>query len=330
MGTRAPTRKRRDGSKISRHRHVSQYAVLVVNIIIVLACFIGAAGLVFGQNVVNGLQKTSEIAATPSTQALATPTTDGGSADSGPATTSAPFPDADPNAKNFLITGADNGACVSPSSPYYASIGDRTALGERSDTIMVMRVDPSTSRAAVLSFPRDLWVKIDGSNGFSRINSAYSLNDPQKLINTIFNNFGISIQHYIQIDFCAFKTLVDSVGGVAVPFEYPARDQHTGSMCPMSVATTSAARPGWHTCAAATTSTSTRSQANGRKILQPTTAASRASRTFSGARLPKFCHRARSIFRERAHSSTSHRSTWWSIPISPSPKNFSSRAYSRP
>jgi LCP family protein required for cell wall assembly len=92
---------------------------------------------------------------------------------------------------------------------------------------MVMRVDPSTSRAAVLSFPRDLWVKIDGSNGFSRINSAYSLNDPQKLVNTIFNNFGISIQHYIQIDFCAFKTLVDSVGGVAVPFEYPARDQHT-------------------------------------------------------------------------------------------------------
>jgi LCP family protein required for cell wall assembly len=53
-------------------------------------------------------------------------------------------------------------------------------------------------------------------------------NDPTRLLGTIYNNFGIEVDHFIQIDFCAFKTIVDGLGGVAVPFEYPARDKNTG------------------------------------------------------------------------------------------------------
>ena len=140
----------------------------------------------------------------------------------------ATFPDADPEAKNFLITGADNGACIDPDSPYAAAFGDREGMGERSDTIMVLRVDPEADRVAVLSFPRDLYVDIAGSGSKSRINSAYRRDDPQRLIDTIYENFGVPIDHYIQVDFCAFKTLVDSVGGVAVPFEFLARDDNTG------------------------------------------------------------------------------------------------------
>jgi LCP family protein required for cell wall assembly len=146
-------------------------------------------------------------------------------------TTSAPpatFPEADPEALNFLITGADNGACIDPDSPYAGAFGDREGMGERSDTIMVLRVDPEADRVAVLSFPRDLYVDIAGSGSKSRINSAYRRDDPQRLIDTIFEDFGVSIDHYIQVDFCAFKTLVDAVGGVEVPFEYPARDANTG------------------------------------------------------------------------------------------------------
>ncbi len=230
MGIRA-SKKTRVALAPSEHRTVAQYVVVTLNIIIIAACFVGAGLLIFGQNVVNNLQKTSQIAAPTSTLVAGVISTSNSSGEQS-TTTAAPFPDADPTAQNFLVTGADNGACVSPDSPYYAAFGDRTALGARSDTIMVMRVDPATSRAAILSFPRDLWVKIDGSNGYSRINSAYSKNNPQKLINTIYSDFGIAIQHYIQIDFCAFKSLVDSVGGVSVPFEYPARDVHTGLNVP--------------------------------------------------------------------------------------------------
>jgi LCP family protein required for cell wall assembly len=146
-------------------------------------------------------------------------------------TTAATFPEADPDAQNFLITGADNGACVDPDSPYAAAFGDREGMGERSDTIMVLRVDPAADRVALLSFPRDLYVDIAGG-GQSRINSAYRRDDPQRLIETIYDNFGVPIDHYIQVDFCAFKTLVDAVGGVSVPFEFPARDDNTGLNVP--------------------------------------------------------------------------------------------------
>lgn len=153
-----------------------------------------------------------------------------------PATTGPPatFPQVDRDAQNFLITGADNGACIDPDSPYAGAFGDREDMGERSDTIMVLRVDPATDRVAILSFPRDLYVKIAGTGNMSRINSAYRRDEPQRLADTIYDNFGVPIDHYIQFDFCAFKTLVDAVGGVSVPFAYPARDGNTGLAVPTS------------------------------------------------------------------------------------------------
>ena len=142
-----------------------------------------------------------------------------------PATT---FPEADPDARNFLITGADNNACIDPDSPFAGAFGDRATMGERSDTIMIIRVDPSVDRAAVLSFPRDLWVEIADTGSMQRINAAYRRDEPQRLADTIYRNFGVPIDHFIQVDFCAFKELVDAVGGVSVPFEHPTRDTHTG------------------------------------------------------------------------------------------------------
>ncbi len=226
-----------------------------------VVCFLVAAALIAGYVVVRqrnivDLQDPAEIAAAagpdpaPATIPPETTgsTTAAGPSDSGattspptavaddsrpPTTTAGPlttFPDADPEAQNFLITGADNGACIDPDSPYAGAFGDREGMGERSDTIMVLRVDPDADRVAVLSFPRDLYIDIGGSK--SRINSAYRRDDPQRLIDAIFENFGVPIDHYLQVDFCAFKTLVDAVGGVAVPFEFPARDENTGLNVP--------------------------------------------------------------------------------------------------
>ena len=138
------------------------------------------------------------------------------------------FPAAEPDARNILITGADNNACLDPESRFAPAFGDREGAGERSDTIMMWRVNPATSQVAVLSFPRDLWLKIDGRSSKGRINEAYERDNPQRLINTIRQNFGIETDHFMQIDFCAFKELADAVGGVAVPFETPVRDGATG------------------------------------------------------------------------------------------------------
>lgn len=133
----------------------------------------------------------------------------------------------DLSAKNFLITGTDNNACIPKDSKYYGTLAGREGLGERSDTIMIIRANPSTEQAAILSFPRDLWVKIAGSNTSSKLNSAFDRQDPSQLIQTIEENFGIPIHHYVNVDFCAFMSLVDALGGIKIPFEYAVKDSHT-------------------------------------------------------------------------------------------------------
>jgi LCP family protein required for cell wall assembly len=191
--------------------------------------FAAAGGLYAGQRIIEDRNIAPAII-DPATNTTVPPAPEGTSA-AVPADTEPPpptFPPAEPDAKNFLITGADNNSCIDPDSPYYAAFGDRTNLGERSDTIMMWRVNPSTSQVAVLSFPRDLFVDIAGSSRKGRINEAYQRDNPQKLVDTIYQNFGINTDHFIQVDFCAFKTLVDAVGGVAVPFDTLVRDPNTG------------------------------------------------------------------------------------------------------
>ena len=205
--------------------------VLVFNCIIVILCFAGAVGLLIGKSAGEKGQKVA-INTGGSPGLGARPTTIPQTAAPGqtlpPAqVTPDSFPVADPTAMNFLVTGADNS--TDKKCADLLDKGPRT--GARSDTIMVIRLDPKTSRSAVLSFPRDLYVKIPG-HGTSRINSAYRPNEPQLLIDTIQNEFGVPIDHYVQIDFCAFERLVSGVGGVSVPLPFPVLDPSIGLNVP--------------------------------------------------------------------------------------------------
>ncbi|HWL45936.1 MAG TPA: LCP family protein [Ilumatobacter sp.] len=143
-------------------------------------------------------------ATTPSSGSLATPAT---------------VPIAEPDAANFLLVGADGGNCLADDP----TVGRRDGV-QRSDTVMVWRVNPSTNQVAVLSFPRDLYVELPSLGRKGRINEAYR-NGPQALIDTIGANFGVPVDHFIEVDFCAFVALVDAVGGVTVPFQTAARDR---------------------------------------------------------------------------------------------------------
>ena len=138
------------------------------------------------------------------------------------------LPIGDLKAKNFLITGSDNNACIAKDSPYAGGFGKRSSYGERSDSIMVIRVNPIDNQAAIISFPRDMWVTQAGSTRQGRINTNFDKKNPNRLIRTIKENFGISVDHYVNIDFCAFKEVIDAVGGVRVPFANKARDKRTG------------------------------------------------------------------------------------------------------
>lgn len=201
--------------------------MLVLNVVVVLACFVTAVAIFYGSEKANDRKVVTLARASGPKLTLPTATQPDGTPDQTTEVTLVAGP-VDMTARNFLITGSDNGACVDPDSPYADAFGNRSGLGERADTIMILRLDPNTNASAVLSFPRDLWVKIAGRSSSSRINSAFNRDDPNTLVETIWNNFGVPVDHYVNVDFCAFKQIVDAVGGVRVPFATGIRDRNTG------------------------------------------------------------------------------------------------------
>lgn len=126
---------------------------------------------------------------------------------------------------NFLLVGSDTRAFTEGDAAAEASFGDQSAVGgQRSDTIILIRVDPRAEKAAMISFPRDLYVPVAGSDDKGRINTAFE-DGPEQLIRTITESFDIPIHHYVQVDFAGFKGLVDAVDGVEIYLPSPVRDR---------------------------------------------------------------------------------------------------------
>lgn len=130
--------------------------------------------------------------------------------------------------ENFLLVGSDSREGADPSDPDFAGIGGvDTTTGQRSDTIMVLRLDREARSVSLLSLPRDLWVEIGTTGRRNRINAAYS-QGADVLVTTVRRSLGIPVHHYIEVGFQGFKQIVDATGGVEVCFLYPAMDDHTG------------------------------------------------------------------------------------------------------
>ncbi len=208
------------------HHTGAQRAMMAFNIVVVVGCLAGAGALLVGKNTLDNTLATQHVDVVTTTATPPVTTAPPGTTVDVSTTVPATFPPADPNAVNFLITGSDANSCTDPGSPWVGAADPNRDTQGRSDSIMVMRIDPTTRRAAVLSFPRDLWVKVNGAN--ARINNAYIQDDYSLLAQTLYDNFGVVVDHYLQVDFCAFKQIVDAVDGVAVPFKTRIVDPHVG------------------------------------------------------------------------------------------------------
>ncbi len=128
---------------------------------------------------------------------------------------------------NVLMVGSDTRADVTSAADQKAFGSASQVGGQRSDTIMILHVDPKQKKASILSIPRDLWVPIAGKGYSERINTAYD-SGPDLLVQTIQQDLGIQINHYISVDFVGFRGIVNTVGGVNVYFPAPARDSYSG------------------------------------------------------------------------------------------------------
>jgi LCP family protein required for cell wall assembly len=94
----------------------------------------------------------------------------------------------------------------------------------RTDTMIVLTVDPASKTASMLSIPRDLWVPIPIYNTEGKINTAHFLGDvndypgggPALAQATVQYNLGIPTQYYIRLDFSSFEKLIDLIGGIDI------------------------------------------------------------------------------------------------------------------
>lgn len=83
--------------------------------------------------------------------------------------------------------------------------------GQRSDTIILARLDPENQATAMMSLPRDLKVEIPG-HGVGKINEAYSAGGPKLTVRTVKRLTGLLINHVINVDFDGFQKAIDAIG----------------------------------------------------------------------------------------------------------------------
>ncbi|MBT8199512.1 MAG: LCP family protein [Acidimicrobiia bacterium] len=99
--------------------------------------------------------------------------------------------------------------------------------GERADVIMMLRFDRENGVMQLVSLPRDLKVPKSDGSGFEKINATYA-RGANAIVEAVGDISGIGIDHYIEIDFVSFVSIVDALGGVELYFPLPARDLKSG------------------------------------------------------------------------------------------------------
>jgi polyisoprenyl-teichoic acid--peptidoglycan teichoic acid transferase len=102
--------------------------------------------------------------------------------------------------ENILILGSDKRAGVQEDSG-------------RSDTTMLLRLDPDRNAIAVMSIPRDLKTEIPGY-GTGKFNEAYAYGGPKLTLRTVKQLTGLPINHVVNVDFLGFVRAVDAIGCV--------------------------------------------------------------------------------------------------------------------
>ncbi len=116
---------------------------------------------------------------------------------------------------NILLIGIDKGSV--PGESGYT----------RSDVMILLSVNVEKKRAVIVSIPRDTKVTIPGY-GTEKINAAHSLNGPTGAVQTVKELSGMDIHHYAEVDFEAFKEVVDAMGGVPFHVETTINDPKVG------------------------------------------------------------------------------------------------------
>ncbi len=126
---------------------------------------------------------------------------------------------------NILVVGIDTRGGLTPRQKMRLHVG--SAIGENTDTMMLVHIPADRRSVQVVSLPRDSWVDVPG-HGMNKINAAYGLGGPRLMVSTVEQATGMTINDYIEVDFLGFVTVINALGGVNVCLPFAVADSYTG------------------------------------------------------------------------------------------------------
>nr|WP_285848584.1 LCP family protein [Staphylococcus equorum] len=93
---------------------------------------------------------------------------------------------------------------------------DAEGGGQRSDTVMVLSINPQKKTTEIVSIPRDTQAEIVGKGTTEKINHAYAYGGPDMAVKSVENLLNVPIDHYATIDMDGMQDMIDTVGGINV------------------------------------------------------------------------------------------------------------------
>lgn len=103
-----------------------------------------------------------------------------------------------------------------PFTALMLGVDEREGDKGRSDTIIVLTVNPQKNSVKMLSIPRDTYTEIIGRGTQDKINHAYAFGGVEMAMDTVENFLDIPIDYYLKMNMEGFQDIVDSVGGITV------------------------------------------------------------------------------------------------------------------
>ena len=174
--------------------------ILVVSLLVVLVLVLGGAGAAFAY--INGIQSNMQDEVSDEMRVILADKSAPGE----------PF--------YMVLMGTDK-------SEWRDSQAEFEGDSYRTDSIMLMRVDPQNKKVSLVSLMRDTMVDM-GVNGMQKLNSAYSLGGAEYTVQVVSELAGVPISHYAEIDFDGFCDIVDALGGIEVDVPVEIDDPEAG------------------------------------------------------------------------------------------------------
>ena len=140
--------------------------------------------------------------------------------------------------ENIMLIGNQTRAGLSAGQA--AQFGNPQQLsGSLSDVLMILHLDPAKRTASLLSIPRDLFAPMPAGSPvgkWQKIDAALNdgTNGPNNLIRAVQEDFGIPINHYVELEFNGFANTVNALGGISMDFPEPLWDAYSQLWVPQT------------------------------------------------------------------------------------------------